>query len=139
MLVPTNESKKKKQYRELWSKINDSIRSITKNSYDYDEKYIKIKFESDDNLPLNKTIEISIMTIVVRTVFHANKKYHPQVFLDNCLYKLSKFYIMIGLLFPKELILIKQTHQECDICHYWYFLNIVLSFNQMFAIDVMIY
>ena len=45
-------------------------------------------FLSDDSLPLNKTIEISIMTMVARTVFHENNKYYPQVFLDECLYKL---------------------------------------------------
>ena len=43
--------------------------SIPKNSDYYDEKYIKIKFHSDDELPLIKTIEISSMIIVVRTVF----------------------------------------------------------------------
>ena len=59
MLVPTNGSKEKiKKYEELWVKIRDLIRSITKNSYDYDEKYRKIKFDSVDELPLNKLIEI---------------------------------------------------------------------------------
>ena len=44
-LVPTNESKEKiKKYEELWIKIKDLIRSLTKNSDDYDAKYIKIKF-----------------------------------------------------------------------------------------------
>ena len=62
-LVPTNESKEKK-YEELWSKIRDLIKSITKNSDDYDKKYIKVKFNSDDELLLNKTKEISTMTIV---------------------------------------------------------------------------
>ena len=33
-------------------------------------------------------IEIPTMTIVVRAVFHENNKYYPQVFLDDCLYKL---------------------------------------------------
>ena len=61
---------------------------MTKNSDDYDEKYMKIKFNSDDELPLNKTIEIPTMTIVVRAVFHENNKYYPQVILDECLYKL---------------------------------------------------
>ena len=57
-LVPTNESKEKiKKYEELWSNIKDLIRSITKNSDDYDEKYMKIKFNSDDVIALNKTIE----------------------------------------------------------------------------------
>ena len=54
----------------------------------YNEKYMKIKFNSDDELPLNKSIEIPTMTIVVGHVFHENNKYHPQIFLDECLYKL---------------------------------------------------
>ena len=88
-LVPTNESKEKiKKYEELWSKIRDFIRSITKNSDDYDEKYIKIKFNSDDKLSLNKMIEIPSMIIVVRASFLENNKYYLQVFLDECLYKL---------------------------------------------------
>ena len=37
---------------------------------------------------LNKTIEIPSMIIVVRAIFHENNKYYPQVFLDQCLYKL---------------------------------------------------
>ena len=49
---------------------------------------MRIKFNSGDELPLNKTIEIPSMIIIVRTVFHENKKYYPQVFLDECLYKL---------------------------------------------------
>ena len=88
-LVSSNESKEKiKKYGELWIKIRDFIRSITKDSDDYDEKYMKIKFKSDDALPLNKTIEIPTIIIVVRAVFHENNKYYPQVFLDECLYKL---------------------------------------------------
>ena len=88
-LIPTNQSKEKiKNYEELWIKIRDLIRSITKNLDDYDEKYMKIKFDSDDNLPLNKTIEIILVTIVVIAVFHENNKYYPQDFLDECLYKI---------------------------------------------------
>ena len=49
---------------------------------------MKIKFNLDDKLPLNKTIEIPSMIVVVRTVFHENNKYYPHVFLDECLYKL---------------------------------------------------
>ena len=54
-LVCTNESEEKtKKCEELWIKIRDLIRSITKNSNDYDEKYMKIKFNSDNELPLIK-------------------------------------------------------------------------------------
>ena len=49
---------------------------------------MKINFSSDDELPLNKAIEIPTITIVVRAVFHENNKYYPQVFLDECLYEL---------------------------------------------------
>ena len=85
-LVPINESKEKTEY-ELWIKIRDLIRLITKTSDDYDEKDIKIKLSSDDKLPLNKTIEIPVMVIVVRTVFCENTKY-PQFLLDECLYEI---------------------------------------------------
>ena len=59
-LVLTKESKAKtKKYEEMWSKIRDLIRSVTKKSDDYDEKYMIIKFNSDDKLlPLNKMIYI---------------------------------------------------------------------------------
>ena len=43
---------------------------------------MKIKFNSDEKLPLNKTIVIPIITIVIRAVFHKNNKYYPQVFVD---------------------------------------------------------
>ena len=33
---------------------------------------MKIKFDSDDDLPLNKAIEITIMIIVVRAMFYKN-------------------------------------------------------------------
>ena len=89
MLVSTNESREKiKRYEELLSKIRDLIKLIAKNSDDYDETYIKIKFNSDDELPLNKMIKSPSMIIVATAVFHENNKYYQQVFLDECLYKL---------------------------------------------------
>ena len=54
---------------------------------DYDEKYMKIKFNSDDNLPLNKVLRIHNMKIVIRSVFQEYGKYYPQFFLE-CLYEL---------------------------------------------------
>ena len=59
------------KYEELWTKIRDLIRSKTKESDNYDEKYMKIKFNSDDYLPLKKTPEL-------RNLFHKNKKYYPE-------------------------------------------------------------
>ena len=51
-------------------------------------KYLKIKFNSDDELPLNKTIEMSTVTTVIRVIFLENNKYYPQFFLDEYLCKL---------------------------------------------------
>ena len=82
-LVATNESKEKtKKFEDQWFKITDLIRSITKIYDAYDEKYMKIKFNSDNELPLNKTVEITTITIVVRAIFLENNKYYPQIFLD---------------------------------------------------------
>ena len=68
--------------------LKSETRSVTKKLDDYDGKYMKIKFNSDDELPLNKTIKIAVMVIVFRAVFHENNKYYPQVLLDECLYEL---------------------------------------------------
>ena len=55
---------KLKKHEELLIKIRDLIRSVTKKSDDYDEKYMRIKSDTDGKLPLNKTIKINIITIV---------------------------------------------------------------------------
>ena len=75
-------------YEKLWSKIRDLIRSITTNSNGYDQKYMNIKFNSDDELPLNKKLEIFTIAIVVRAIFFLNNKFYPQVFIDECLYRI---------------------------------------------------
>ena len=43
---------------------------------------MKIKFNRDDNIPLNKNIYISTITIIIRSVTKKDDKYYPQVFLD---------------------------------------------------------
>ena len=47
---------------------------------------MKIKFNSDDDLSLNKILKLQMLTTVVRSVFEENGKYYPQVFLDECFY-----------------------------------------------------
>ena len=48
---------------------------------------MKIKFNSDDNLSLNKIMQLHMLAIIVRSVFEEDGKYYPQVFLDECLYE----------------------------------------------------
>ena len=61
--------KKTAKYEKLWIKIRDLIRSVTKKSDHYDEKYTNIKIDSNDKSPVNKTIEISVMVIGVTAIF----------------------------------------------------------------------
>ena len=88
-LVSSNGSKNRiKKYEELWNKTRDFIRSATTKSDDYNEKFRKTKLNSDNKLPLNKTVEIPVMIIVVSVIFYKNNESYPQVFLEECLYKI---------------------------------------------------
>ena len=48
---------------------------------------MKIKFNSDDNLPFNKILKLHNLTVIVTSLFEEDGKYYP-VFLDECLYEL---------------------------------------------------
>ena len=48
---------------------------------------MKIKFNTDDNIQLNKIIYFPTRTIIIRYVAQKDGKYHPQLFLDDCLYE----------------------------------------------------
>ena len=49
---------------------------------------MKTKFDTNDDLPLNKTLKLHNMTLVIRSVFDKDGKFYPQIYLDKCLYKL---------------------------------------------------
>ena len=88
---------------------------------------MRIKFNSDDNLPLNNILKLHMLTITARSVFEEDGKYYPQVFLDECLYKIemleyNRIYISEGADINKT-----NASKEYDICHYWSFLD--KSFN----------
>ena len=55
---------------------------------DYGKDYMKTKFNSDDDLSLNKPLKFHAMTITIETVFGEDGKLYPQVFLDDCIYEL---------------------------------------------------
>ena len=76
------------KYTELWDRTKNLIEKINDIPGDYEEKYMKIKFNSDDNLPLYKILKLDNITIVIRSVFQEDNKYYPKVFLDECLHEL---------------------------------------------------
>ena len=49
---------------------------------------MQIKFNSDYDFPLNKSLKFHGVTIVVRSVFEEDGKLYPQIYLDKCLYEL---------------------------------------------------
>ena len=55
---------------------------------EYGQDFKQIKFDTDDNLPLNKQLKVHILTIIVRCVIEEDGKFYLQVYLDECLYEL---------------------------------------------------
>ena len=80
------------KYTEVWDKTKkliecNSIETIDNKPGEYGKDYMKIKLNSDYNLPLNKLLKLHMLTIIVRSVFKEDGKYYPQNFLDECLYE----------------------------------------------------
>ena len=78
-----------KNYNNVWNWIRDKIKEISSGECDYEKNYIKIRFNSDDNLPLNKPLKFHNMTITIGSVFEEDGKLYPQVFLNDTLYELN--------------------------------------------------
>ena len=78
-----------KKYNDVFNGIMGKIKEISNDECDYEKDYMKIKFNSDDNLPLNKPLEFHLMTITIRSVFKEDWKLYPQLFLDDTLYELN--------------------------------------------------
>ena len=77
-----------KRYDDVFNGIMGKIKKIDDDWLEYTKDYTKIKFNSDDNLPLNKPLKFYQMTVTIRYVFSEDNKLYPQVFLDEALYSL---------------------------------------------------
>ena len=78
-----------KKYNDVFNGIRNKIKKISGDECDYEKDYMKIKFNSDDDLPLNKPLQFHNMIIIIGSVFEEDSKLYPQVFLDDTLYELS--------------------------------------------------
>ena len=66
----TNEIKELlKKYSDVFNGIRNKIKKVSGNECDYEKDYMKIKFNSDDDLPLNKQLKFHNMVITIRSVF----------------------------------------------------------------------
>ena len=89
-LHSTNENKELlKKYNNVFNGIRDKIKEINSDKCDYEKGYMKIKFNSYDDSPLNKPLKFHNMTITIRPVFEEDGKIYPHVFLDDTLYELN--------------------------------------------------
>ena len=87
MVFDDADENKELKYDDVFSGIMGKIREIDDDWLEYSKDYMKIRFSSDDNLPLNKSLQFYNMTVTIRCVFSEDNKLYPQVFLDDALYK----------------------------------------------------
>ena len=78
-----------KKYADVWDGIKNEIKAINGGKEnDYGKDYMKIKFNSDNDLPLKKPLKFHAMTKFIRSVFEEGGKLYPQFFLDDILHEL---------------------------------------------------
>ena len=78
-----------KKYKEVWESVKKEIETINGGEeIKYGKDYMKIRFKSNDDLPLNKPIKLRLLTIIIRSVFSGDGKFYPQLVLDDALYEL---------------------------------------------------
>ena len=77
------------KYDEVFSGIKKEIETINggKELF-YEKNYARIGVNTDDDVPLNKPLKFPTLTIIIRCVFQEGEKLYPQIYLDECLYKL---------------------------------------------------
>ena len=77
------------KYEEVFSGIKSETETINDGKeFFYEKNYSKIGANTDDNVPLNKTLKFPSLIITIRSIFQNGKKLYPQVYLDECLYEL---------------------------------------------------
>ena len=113
-----------RKYNKLWDETENKI-----GEWKYGKDFVKIKFDSNDNLPLNKPLNLHMLTIIVKSAFEDEGKFYPHVYLDECFYQLGVQETLLAsnikmLEYDRidisEVIDVNKTSasKECDIFHY---------------------
>ena len=55
---------------------------------EYEKDYMKMRFKSNDDLPLNYPVKLRLLAIIIRCVISKIGKFYPQLFLDDALFEL---------------------------------------------------
>ena len=84
LVFASTDKKNKKvltKYAEPWNSIKYFIKTIEiEKETDYGKDLIKIKIDTDDELPLNKLVSFLTMTVIIRSAFEEDSKYDPHIF-----------------------------------------------------------
>ena len=76
---------------EIWNKIREQIRLVIGDEMiEYSKDFMKIKFELDDDLPLDEILDIPVCILITRGVFKEDRKFYPQVLLHECYYEYER-------------------------------------------------
>ena len=78
-----------RKYNDVFDRNMGKSKEISNDECDYQKDYMKIKFNSDDDLLLNKPLKFYNMTITIISVIEEDGKLYPQVFLNDTLYELN--------------------------------------------------
>ena len=128
-----------KKYADVWNGIKNEIKTINggeENNYGKDN--MTIKFNSDADLPLNKSLKFHAMAIIIRSVFEEGGKLY-KLFRRHFVW-IMECYSTEKLIFQKELTLIKQVYQN-NVCFVIIgtLKMLALNLNHMFVINVMMF
>ena len=78
-----------KKFTKLWNGIKNKIETINGGKKVNMIKISwKLKFDTDNKLPLNKQLKLHMLTILVRYVFEEGDRLYLQLYLDDCFYRL---------------------------------------------------
>ena len=67
-----------KKYNQVLNGIKYHIKKINDNKdSEYEKNYMKIKFNTDDGIRLNKVLYFPTITVIIRCIFEKNVKYYP--------------------------------------------------------------
>ena len=69
-----------KKYQDVWNGIKNKIKAVSSGKCDYEKDYMKIKFNSNDDLPLNKPLKFHSMTLTIRSVFEEDGNFIRKFF-----------------------------------------------------------
>ena len=79
-----------KKYNQEFNGIKYHVKKISDNRSEYDKEYMKIKFNTDDDILFFTVLYFPTITVTISCVFEKDGKFYPQVYLDECLYQVYK-------------------------------------------------